>query len=138
MLFMIVCFLAFAAVSAAAAFALTRRRLSTEWRRAGPKPIADALERRNRSLLLVLAGILAVIAFFEALVPGIAYALQDLQDSLGRDVPSWAIVQVANGTISWALYLSALVGVLTGLLLGTLRALRIFPELGSVRALDLV
>jgi hypothetical protein len=139
MLFILVTFLAFAAVSGMLAFFVTRMRLSSEWRRAGPKPIADALERRNRALLLVLGIILVVVAFFEAIVPTIAYAVQDIQaDTIGESLPAWALLEVGNGSISWLLYLAVLAGITAGITFGTLRALRIFPELGAVGALDVI
>jgi len=138
MLFIFVCFLAVAAVSAALAFFFTRRRLRSDLRRAGPKPIADTLERRNRVLLLVLVGILAVLALFEALVPAIAYAMQDFQENLGPSLPAWVLWEIGSGSISWMLYLAVLLGVLSGLTFGTLQALRNYPELGGVRALDVI
>jgi hypothetical protein len=138
MMFIVVCFLACVAVSTALAFVFTRRRLGSDLRRAGPKPIADAMERRNRTLLLVLVGVLAVLAFFEALVPGLAYAIQDLQDTVGTGLPAWALVAVGGGSISWILYLAVVAGVLAGLLAGTKQALAAHPELGGVRYLDVI
>jgi MFS superfamily sulfate permease-like transporter len=138
MMFIVVCFLAFFAVSTALAFVFTRRRLNSDLRRAGPKPIADALERRNRTLLLILVGMLAVLAFFEALVPGLAYAIQDLQDNVGTGLPAWALFEVGNGSISWMLYLAVAAGVLAGLVAGTKQALNNFPELGGVGYLDVI
>ena len=138
MLFIVVCFLACAAVSTGLAFFFTRRRLSSDLRRAGPKPIADAMERRNRTLMLVLLGVLAVLAFFEALVPGLAYTIQDLQDNVGTGLPGWALVQVGNGSISWMLYLAVLCGVLAGLVGGTRQAMASYPELSAVGYLDVI
>lgn len=138
MLFIFVCFLACASLSAFFALIFTRRRLNSDWRRAGPRPIASALRRRNRTLLIVLAGLLAVVALFEAIVPAIAYALQDLQENMSRSFPTWALVGVGNGSISWLLYLAVLSGVFAGLVFGTLRALRAFAELNGVRALNVV
>jgi len=139
MLFHLVCFLAFSAVTAAAAFLLTRGKLHRAWNRAGPKPIADALEKRNRILLLVVASILAVLAFFEAAVPRLAYEVQDLQsNALEESLPGWVLFSVGNGSISWMLYLAMLGGIVAGLLGGTIGALRTDPDLRRVGVLDVI
>jgi len=139
MLFIFVFFLGTAALTTAVAFVLTRRRLNGEWRREGPKPIADALERRNRTFAIVSACFLAVLAIFEVIVPSIAFGMQDLQaDALGETLPLWAVVRVGDGSISWLFYLAILLGIVAGLTFGTLRSLREHDHLGGVGVLDVM
>ena len=133
MLFIIVCLSAFLAVTFAVAFWLTRRRVAGDWRRAGPGHVADGLARRNRAVLLVTFGVLSVVGLFEALVPDLAYGIQNLQeDVFGQSLPSWALVELGNGSISWLLYLAIWLGVATGLWAGSLQGLRGYREYDSI------
>jgi hypothetical protein len=137
MLFSFVCFLAFATLSAAPTFLLTRMRLNSDLRRAGPKPTADALERRNRVLLLIFFGTVVVVAFFEAIVPNLSDAILNFQER-SQNLPGWALLQVGSGRISWLLYVAMFMGIVVGLTLGTLWAIRKDPGLNGVRAVDVI
>jgi hypothetical protein len=107
-------------------WALTERLVTGPLRSEGPKPIRDALRRRNRSALGFAFFILASSALLEALWLRYSYGIQDLlADALdGGVVPMWGIVEFASGSISWALYLGLLTAVIAGIIAGTLYSCR--------------
>lgn len=139
MIFILVFSLALAAITFALVYWGTSRRVSGEWRRASPAHVANGLARRNRVVLLVMAGLLFVIALFEVLVPGLGYGIQSLQeDVFGQSLPDFALLEAGYGSISWLLYVAIWAGVAIGLLTGSLQGLRGHREFDGIGIGNLV
>ena len=139
MVFIMLCCLLSTLVTLVLIWFTTQRRIVRHWSMEGPRQIGDNVQRRNRVVLFVVFGALAVLAFFEAVLADLGYAIQDLQgDVFLETVPGWAIVHLGQGSISWALYLAVFLGVVAGLLFGTFKSFTPFVELKNLRLLDVL
>ena len=95
--------------------------ISGPWSRRGPGKIADALRRRNRTVLGIVAAILIGLAFLEAIIPAFHLAMIDFQYAAGsylRAGPAAVVSLGTGGGISWGIYFSLFVAVLAGTLAG--------------------
>lgn len=125
MTFLLLCLVVSFLLALLLGYLFTGRRLKS-YALAGPDTVAGMLASRNRVVLYVLLAILAIFALFEALVYDLSLGIQDLPYRLlGVQLPAWSVIVVGNGTVSWGLYLSIVLGVLVGLPLGTLLACRL-------------
>jgi amino acid transporter len=140
MIFYLACLLVALLVVALPIYLTTLARLRSDWQLDGPREISDRLRRRNRTVLVVFLCIALLIAFLEMVVTDYSFWIQDLQATplLGGGAPLWAVPSVANGSFSWLLYLCLAVGVLGGLLVGTIAAIRKYTILSEVGVLKIV
>ena len=122
------------------AYGLTVWRMGHGLSAAGPARVGAALKSRNRAILLFFVVVLVIIAVMEALIPDVSLALENLQYAVGDLVESEPalVYQTANGSVSWGLHLGILFGVLGGLALGTLAAIRRYPVLRGLGVRDIV
>lgn len=116
------------------AFFVTRAGVNGPWQREGPGRIVRALRRRNRVILIVAIAFIAVVAILEALLYDFHSLIMGLQYGAGDLLYATPIgtIQLPNGGVSWGLYLSILLGIFCGLILGTYLACRRYAILSSV------
>ena len=111
--------------------------ISGPWSRRGPGKVADALRRRNRTILGVIAAILIGVSFLEAIIPAFHLAMIDFQYAVGSYLQAGPVAVVNFGTgggISWGIYVSLFAAVLAGTLVGVKSACAAY---GATRGISL-
>ena len=113
----------FALVFGGVALAITRNRIRDDWVRQGPGPIARNIRSSNRLVIGVTFALLVGAALLEAFIPSFHSLLLNLQYDLGEMLLIASPVGIwqngIGGGISWALYLSILLGVFLGVVVGS-------------------
>ena len=131
MYFVTLTFLVFLVLSLLGYLMHTQSQIASSHRTNGPRAISEWIEQRNRTGLLILVAILAVVAFLEVLFPEFAYRIQDAQVLLGGGLPEWGIVFFRGGSISWGFYLAIFLGFALGQAGGTLLGCRRYARTRS-------
>ena len=129
-------FLLFFLAGGVGAYYATRRGLFGPWAKQGPKYVTDQIASRNRRVLLIALVAVVAVAVVEAVVPAVHEGLLDVQYRIGDGVGAADPVGVATfgsgSGLSWGLYLSTLVGLTVGLVVGSLLACRAGDTVRSV------
>ena len=91
------------------------------WEARGARHVEAQTSGRNMLVLGVLLALLALVAVMESLIPDVSNAVQDAQYAVGDAVGAGLlfVAQTPNGSISWGLYLTLLLGAALGLMVGT-------------------
>lgn len=103
---------------------VTNQSVTGPLRSEGPKPIGDKLRSRNHVIYVVVGGVLLVIAVLESVWLRFSYAIQDFQALATGAIPDWGIIEVANGSISWAFYAGLMISAIAGVVVGTVYGCR--------------
>ncbi len=145
-------FLFFFVILALIAFVLTVRVMGRSQAASGPARVARSLRNRNRGILLFFVVLMILMPILESAIPAVSDAIETLQYAVGDVIevepvmvyrPStgtttWVNIHWLSGTISWGFYLSILVGVLAGLIAGTMAAVRRYPVLRGIGVSDVI
>lgn len=124
--------LAFSIVAFASTTLKARNDIKGAWSYDGPGRIADRLQSRNRTILMVVVAIVVGLALLEVFVPDFHFFMEDIQYAIGSQ-PMGLTTLASGGGISWGLYLLTLLGITLGILVGTKTACNAF---GSARGIS--
>jgi len=110
----------------------TQSSIRSKFRASGPRSISEWLERRNKKGIIVAIFLVVCVAVLEALVPDVAYWLQDFQTRMGSRLPEWGIVFLrSGGGVSWGLYAAVVIALGLGMIGGTLIGCKQYPRTKS-------
>ena len=137
MLLPLLLFLFFAALVGTLTYVATASALRGRHKLDGPGPISRSLRDRNRLVVLGLVLVTGALVALEAFVPSWHGVLLDAQYAASPDPLGFRTFENGAG-ISWALYVSLVAGVLTGLYTGTVLACRRGEGSSAVRAGQIV
>ena len=118
------------------AFGITYLRSSSgiqkTWSHDGAGRIADHLQGRNRTALVIIAVLLVGFAVLEAVIPDFHYVMQDFQYAAGSQRLVAVTVVGTGGGVSWGLYLAMLFASFAGLPGGAKFACNQYPKTSGI------